>query len=124
MKNSQNGVVLILEEDQELRDGIASLLIADGYRVIAARNEGDAAVKVQRDPPDLILATVNRSEEQALAAACDIREQIESHNETPIVVFSVTSIPEGAVDARPGNIHLMRPDNFDQLRALLHRLLS
>ena len=46
---------------QRNRDGIEKLLIADGYRVALARDEGDAIESVQRTRPDLILVLAPNS---------------------------------------------------------------
>jgi hypothetical protein len=39
------------------------------------------------------------------------------------VVFCFPSIDEGAEVAAGHNVYMTRPDNFDQLRAILSRLL-
>jgi hypothetical protein len=41
----------------------------------------------------------------------------------PVVVFCVEEIAEGDEVAIGSNIHIARPDNFNQLRGLLARLL-
>jgi hypothetical protein len=42
----------------------------------------------------------------------------------PVVVFCVDEIDEGDEVAIGENVHLTRPDNFNQLRSLLARLLQ
>jgi hypothetical protein len=42
----------------------------------------------------------------------------------PVVVFCIDEIAEGDEVAIGENVHVTRPDNFDQLRSLLARLLQ
>jgi hypothetical protein len=42
----------------------------------------------------------------------------------PVVVFCIDDIAEGDEVAIGENVHLTRPDNFNQLRSLLARLLQ
>jgi hypothetical protein len=41
----------------------------------------------------------------------------------PVVVFCIDEIAQGDEVAIGENVHVTRPDNFDQLRSLLARLL-
>jgi DNA-binding response OmpR family regulator len=117
-------LILLLENEQETRDGIEKLLRADGYRVDAARDEDDAVVRATRASPDLILVSLGGSPGDAIAEASSIRERAELDSSIPVVIFSVQTVAEGDEEQIQGNVYLTRPDNFDQLRALFRRLLS
>jgi DNA-binding response OmpR family regulator len=117
-------LILLLENEQETRDGIEKLLRADGYRVDAARDEDDAVARATRAIPDLILVSLNGSPHDAIAETSSIRERAELDQSIPVVIFSVQTVAEGAEEKIEGNVYLTRPDNFDQLRALFRRLLS
>ena|ERR1041385_90710 len=60
---------------------------------------------------------------EVLATVCRIRERAAVGDQIP-VVFWVEDIDEGEEVAVGGNVHLMRPDSFNQLRGLLARLLD
>ena len=122
--NKEALLILVVENEQETRDGIEELLKADGYRVDPARDEGDAVAKAMRASPDLILVSLGGSPDDAIAEASSIRERAGLCKDIPVVIFSVQTIAEGAEKKIEANIYLTRPDNFDQLRALLRRLLS
>jgi len=123
MGNKQRGgIVLVLEESQELRDGIAALLRADGYKVISARGEEEALLRTARERPDLILAAINQSETMAVSSARQTRERMRC-SQTPIVIFSANTLPEGEERQLADRVYLIRPDNFNQLRALLRRIM-
>jgi DNA-binding response OmpR family regulator len=123
-KENKAQLILLLENEQETRDGIEKLLSADGYRVDAARDEDDAVARAMRASPDLILVSLGGSPDDAIAEASSIRERAELDQGIPVVIFSVQTVAEGADEKIEGNVYLTRPDNFDQLRALFRRLLS
>lgn len=115
--------ILIVEDVQEMRDSIRELLKRDGYSVDPARDEEEAVERVLRNPPDLILISLAGTPEQVLTTAQRIRERGGLGLQTPVVIFSIATIPEGAEEELSGNIHVTVPDNFDQLRALLTRVV-
>ena len=116
-------LVLVVEGDEETRDGIEKLLAADGYRVETARDEMDAVDRASRCCPTLILVSLAGSPDQVVAAAVRVRRRADLDASVPVVVFSVPTIDEGAEIALGRNVHITRPDNFDQLRALLGRVI-
>ena len=122
--NKEMPLILVLENEEETRDGIEKLLRADGYRVDAARDKDDAVARATRAIPDLILVSLGGSPDDAIAETSSIRERAELDQSIPVVIFSVQTVAEGAEEKIEGNVYLTRPDNFDQLRALFRRLLS
>jgi len=116
-------LILVVEDVRETSDGIERLLKADGYRVSLARDELDAIESAKLRRPDLILVTWTGLSGEVLATVCRIRERAAVGDQIP-VVFWVEDIDEGEEVAVGGNVHLMRPDSFNQLRGLLARLLD
>ena len=116
-------LILVVEDVRETSDGIEKLLKADGYRVALARDEPDAIESAKLRRPDLILVTWTGLSGEVLATVCRIRERAAVGDRIP-VVFWVEDIDEGEEVAVGGNVHLMRPDSFNQLRGLLARLLD
>jgi len=119
----EDPVILVVEDVAETRDGIERLLRADGYRVEVARDQLDAIVSARRQRPDLILVSLAGLPLEVIAAARVIREDAELDENVPIVLFCVEDIGEGDEVAVGRNVHVTRPDNFNQLRGLLTRLL-
>lgn len=117
-------LILIVEGVEEIRDGLEKLLSADGYRVNPARNEAEARERAGHETPDLILLSRGGSRDEVIATASRLRERTALPDSIPIVIFCVATVPQGAEVKSPGNIYLTRPDNFDQLRRLLRRLLA
>ena len=119
----ENWNILVVEDVAETRDGIEKLLKADGYCVGLARDERDAIESAQRTCPDLILVSLAGLPREVIVAARRIRESAEVGESVPVVVFCNQEIAEGDEIAIGHNVHVTRPDNFNQLRSLLARLL-
>ena len=120
---NENRNILVVEDVAETRDGIEKLLKADGYLVGLARDERDAIESAQRKRPDLILVSLAGLPGEVIIAARRIRERSEVGESVPVVVFCVEEVGEGDEIAIGHNVHITRPDNFNQLRSLLTRLL-
>jgi two-component system, OmpR family, response regulator MprA len=114
-------LILVVEDVRETSDGIERLLKADGYRVALAGDERDAIESAKLRRPDLILMSWTGLLDEILASVRRIRAAV--GDQIP-VVFWVEDIDEGEEVAVGGNVHLMRPDSFNQLRGLLARLLD
>lgn len=119
-----NSTILVVEDVHETRDGIEKLLTDDGYYVTLARNEGDAIEQAQLRRPDLILVSLAGLPREVIASASRMRDRALLGDEIPVVIFCVLEIREGDEVALGHNLHITRPDNFNQLRSLLRRLLN
>jgi CheY-like chemotaxis protein len=122
-KNDSNLTILVVEDVHETRDGIERLLLVDGYRVAVARDEQDGVESARRRRPDLILVSLAGLLREVIVSASRIRESAAIGDDVPVVVFCVGEIAEGDEVAIGKNVHIVRPDNFNQLRSLLGRLL-
>jgi DNA-binding response OmpR family regulator len=116
-------LILVVEDVRETSDGIERLLKADGYRVALARDELDAIENAKLRRPDLILMSWTGLSGEVLGSVCRIRERAAVGDQIP-VVFWVEDIDEGEEVALEGNVHLTRPDSFNQLRGFLAHLLD
>jgi len=124
IEDGNSPMILVVEDVHETRDGIEKLLKADGYRVAVARDERDAIESARLRRPDLILVSLAGSPRDVIVAARAIREYAVVGEEVPVVVFCIQEIDEGDEVAIGKNVHVTRPDNFNQLRNFLLRLLK
>lgn len=115
--------ILVLEDVEETGFLIDKMLKGNGYSVALARNEEEAIMRARFQSPDLILMSLGLGPELLLAAAHRIRQEAALSQDIAIVIFCVPTIPEGAEMEVSKNVYVTRPDNFNQLRGLLHRLL-
>jgi CheY-like chemotaxis protein len=122
-KNDMNQIILVVEDVQETREGIEKLLLVDGYRVASARDEQDGIESARQQRPDLILVSLAGLPREVILSARRIRESAAIGEDVPVVVFCVDEIGQGDEIAIGENVHVTRPDNFNQLRDLLARLL-
>ena len=117
-----NPIILVVEDVHETRDGIEKLLKVDGYRVVLARDELDGIESAQRQRPDLILVSLAGTPSDVLICGRRIRESAVGE-EVPIVGFDFDEIAAGTEVAIGENVHITHPDNFNQLRDFIARLL-
>ena len=116
-------LILVVEDVHETRAGIETLLKANGYRVALARDEGEAINSTRCARPDLILVSVPRLPGDVLVRVRRTRQEAAVGDEVPVVLFCSQDVAEGEEVAIGGNVYLTNPDNFNQLRTLLARLL-
>jgi CheY-like chemotaxis protein len=122
-KKDMNAIILVVEDVQETREGIEKLLLVDGYRIALAGDEQDGIESARRQRPDLILVSLAGIPREVILSARRIRESAAIGEDVPVVVFCIDDIAQGDEVAIGENVHLTRPDNFNQLRSLLARLL-
>lgn len=119
----RRSVILVVEDVEETRNGIKRLLAARGYQVSTAGDEDEAVLKAGLERPDLILVSLGLNPARVVATARRMRERAGMGEEVPVVVFCPPSLDEGVEVSVGYNVYMTSPDNFDQLRALLSRLL-
>ena len=117
-------LILVVEDVHETRYGMEKLLTADGYRVSLARDEEEGIESAQLRRPDLILISLSGLPGEVATVAARMRQAMDAGAEMPVVIFCIKGIAEGDEIAIGENIHLTLPDNFNQLRGLLSRLLT
>ena len=122
-KVEKHRLILVVEDVYETRTGINTLLRANGYRVAFARIPGEEIDSTGPEPPDLILVGGTGLPNDVLLKVDRMRKEAAVGDEVPVVVFCAQDIPEGEEVAIGGNVYLTNPDNFNQLRGLVARLL-
>jgi CheY-like chemotaxis protein len=123
-KPNKVSTILLVEDVEEIRDAAAELLTADGYRVAPARDEEDAVLRATLHPPNILLVNLPGPCPHIVEVTLRIRERAALSQDIPILVFGADTISEGAELEIERNIHLISPDNFDQLRECIRRLLG
>jgi CheY-like chemotaxis protein len=119
----QRQIILVLDDIEETRYLIQRMLKANGYNVVLARNEEEAISEALIRSPSLILMSLGLEPEQLLAIARRLRQEAALSDDVAIVMLCVFTIPEGAELEVHKNVYMTHPDNFDQLRGFLHRVL-
>jgi two-component system CheB/CheR fusion protein len=89
MKAARKGAILVVEDDQELRELLAVSLGEEGHRVARAYDGAEAMQLVEREDfrPDLILADFNLPNRlNGLEVAARVREKL--HRNVPVVILT------------------------------------
>ena len=123
MIKNANRTILVVNDVAATLVGIEVLLKHDGYRIVAARDEPEAIDKARFNLPDLMLISVDGEIKEVIAAAVRIRRRAALNLNLPIIIFCVGELKEGAEAAVGQNIYLAHPNNFNQMRRFISRLL-
>jgi CheY-like chemotaxis protein len=124
VKSEHRQVILVLDDIEETRYLTERMLRKNNCFITVARDEEEAISRARSESPDLILMTLGFELEELFATAQRIRQKAALGEDVAIVIFCVPAIPEGAeMEVVNKNVYVTRPDNFDQLRDFLHRLL-
>jgi CheY-like chemotaxis protein len=126
--NESNGharqVIMVVEDFEDNRFMMRRLLEMSGYRVLEAINGEEAVEIASRERPGLILMDLSLPKLDGLAATRRIRQ--DPHlRQVPIVAVSAHDTADFHADALAAgcNDYVTKPIDFDQLEALLQRLL-
>ncbi|HEV7373682.1 MAG TPA: response regulator [Pyrinomonadaceae bacterium] len=126
--DSDNGnsppTVMVVEDFEDNRFMMRRLLEMSGYRVLEAVNGEEAVELARRERPGLILMDLSLPQLDGLAATRRIRQYPELRD-VPIVAVSAHDTADFHADALAAgcNDYVTKPIDFDQLEALLSRLL-
>jgi CheY-like chemotaxis protein len=116
--------VMVVEDFEDNRFMMRRLLEMSGYRVLEAVNGEEAVEIARRERPGLILMDLSLPQLDGLAATRRIRQHPELRD-VPIVAVSAHDTADFHADALAAgcNDYVTKPIDFDQLEALLSRLL-
>jgi CheY-like chemotaxis protein len=126
--NGVNGnappTILVVEDFEDNRFMMRRLLEMSGYHVLEAVNGEEAVDLACSELPNLILMDLSLPQLDGLAATRRIRQYPELRN-VPIVAVSAHDTADFHADALAAgcNDYVTKPIDFDQLEALLSRLL-
>jgi CheY-like chemotaxis protein len=124
IKGSGQQIVMVVEDFEDNRFMMRRLLEMSGYQVLEAINGEEAIELAQREHPSLILMDLSLPLLDGLAATRRIRQHAELRD-VPIVAVSAHDTADFHADALAAgcNDYVTKPIDFDQLEALLNRLL-
>ena len=126
--NGVNGnappTILVVEDFEDNRFMMRRLLEMSGYRVLEAVNGEEAVNLACSELPELILMDLSLPQLDGLAATRRIRQHPDLRD-VPIVAVSAHDTADFHADALAAgcNDYVTKPIDFDQLEALLNRLL-
>lgn len=122
--NSGKSLVLIVEDDEDVRFMLRTMLERRGFEVIEAADGLEAIETAERERPRLILMDGTLPFLDGLAATRRIREYA-LLRDVPIIALSghTTQAFQAAAFAAGCNAYLVKPFAFEQLDELLNQYL-
>jgi len=117
-----NARILILEDDDLLRQVTAERLEREGYVVVAAANLAEARALLEQQTPDLAILDIKLPDGEGT----ELLEELTRTGETVCVMMSAHATVQSAVSAlRAGAADYMeKPFSFDRLSATIHGALE
>jgi len=115
--------VLIVEDEQVLRESLAELLLAEGYEALQAANGKLAHELVLQRPVDLVLTDVRMPEMDGITLLGHLRKIVP---QTPVIIVTAVGTVEAAVAAMRSGAYdyLLKPVQFDDVLIKVQRALE
>jgi DNA-binding response OmpR family regulator len=128
----ENAKIVVVDDDQDMRDSLQVILEGKQYTVITAANKKEGMEKIKSEKPDLIMLDVMMSSQfDGLDMSRELKKDSQLEN-TPILMLTgikeQTGIPlkstAGDPDWCPVDGFLYKPFEPDTLLAEVEKLLS
>ncbi|MHC4141422.1 MAG: sigma-54-dependent transcriptional regulator, partial [Planctomycetota bacterium] len=115
--------ILIVEDEQVLRESLAGLLEEEGYEVLQAGNGTEAYAIVLERPVSLVLSDVRMPEMDGIEL---LGRLMQLAPETPVIMMTAYGTVDSAVEAMKagGWDYLLKPVQFDDLLLKVQRALE
>lgn len=124
VSTQQTPIILVVEDDHDLRDLLLTQLELEGYYVFTAHNGAMALTKVRAQKPDLILMDVLMPEMTGIEATKILKDDASTHHIPVIMVTSedkkedmIKGLEAGAID------YITKPFFLPELKARVKAVL-
>lgn len=124
--------VLIIDDDEDFRASVGSLLEAEGYHVLMAASGHEGLTLARETHPDLIVLDImmeSSAEGYVVNQALRFCEEFEGCHDTPVImVSSIESSPDELfprseeVEMIRPTVYLTKPLDFARFLEAVHRL--
>lgn len=115
--------ILVVDDEQNSREGLTKILIKEGYEVVAAESGEDALVEAKKEDFDLIITDLRMPE----VSGIDVLEKIRA-KKPDIGVIIVTAYGEVNSYLKAMTLgafeYLNKPIKLDELRRVISKALS
>src|SRR5438477_7528611 len=87
-ERSEEPLVLIVEDDEDIAESLASLLDAESYRVAIASDGISALERARKRTPDVILLDLMLPRLDGIGVAAELRRMNHGLERVPLILFS------------------------------------
>lgn len=115
----QPPVILIVDDETDIRDAVAEFLVEEGYQVAHARDGVEAMSFLHQQPlPAVVLLDLMMPRKPGHAVLAEIRAD---ERLRPLPVLVVSAQPKAQIPDTADAV-LLKPFQIEELLALVHRL--
>ena len=117
------GTVLVVDDEQAMREFLSVLLEKQGHRVIVA-SDGEQALRiVAKQPLDLVLSDIRMPKVDGIKLLTEIRGQ---HAHLPVILITAYASSDSTIQAmRLGaDDYITKPFRLDEIRLVLEKALA
>jgi DNA-binding response OmpR family regulator len=119
-------IILVVDDDDQLRDMLQQTLTQNGYTVVTASNGAKALLAFEQNPPDLVLTDLMMPEKEGIET---ILELLRRRPQTKIIAMSGGSrcgpAPFLEIARRVGALYtLAKPFSHDELALAINNVLG
>jgi two-component system, cell cycle response regulator DivK len=110
-------LLLVVEDDQQAKEGLTEFLLSHGYRVSDAKDGAEALLKVEAYRPDMILLDLALPRMDGWSVARQLKSD-DRFRDVPVIAMSALDYPDEVERARESGCDAFLPKPVD-LRRLL-----
>ncbi len=110
--------ILVVDDDDATRAVEREVLSDDGFRVIEARDGGEAMRALQGDPPAVVVLDIQMPGVDGPAFARELRTAL---RRVPLVVLTAATDPKREADRCNAEAYLRKPFNAPELVRVVRR---
>lgn len=113
--------VLVIEDDESVRQALRRALVLDGWEVAVAEDGGTGLAALNSEPPDVIVLDVSLPDTDGLEVARTLRSE---GNRTPILMLTArVEVPDRIAGLDAGaDDYVLKPYDVGELQARLRAL--
>ncbi len=122
---STKGTILLVEDNQDLRNGLRDILIHDGFEMLTAANGKQALTQLEQHTPDLIISDVSMPEMDGYELLDQVRAQPDGAP-SPFIFLTAHCESEEVMQAHHLAMedYLVKPISRAELLSIIHAKLN
>ncbi|HET8567676.1 MAG TPA: response regulator [Candidatus Limnocylindria bacterium] len=110
--------ILVVDDDSAIRETQRELLAEHGFRVVEARDGGEALRAIDVEPPAMVILDVQMPGIDGPSFARELRTRL---RRVPLVILTGVADPRREADRCNAEAFLRKPFDADELVALVRR---